>query len=514
MGNRNRLDSWKEVAAYLRRGARTVQRWEREQGLPVHRLQHDKLGSVYAYTDELDAWWESRRTLLENPPPVAAPIAERTIAVLPFKDMTREKDQDYLCEGLAEEIIMALSNVRGLRVASRSSSFCCRTGALDARETGKKLQVKTLLEGSVRRAQDRLRITVQLIDAETGFQQWSAGFNGEMKGIFELQEQIAASVAEALQVTLSPAEKEAIHRVPTNDIQAYECYLRGRKFYYGYGPRDMEFAIQLFVRAIALDTNFVPAYAGLADCWSTLYLYSERSEAVREQAEWASAKAVELAPESAQAHASRGLALSLTESGEEAEKEFETAISLDPGLFEAHYYFARHAFAAGHRQDAVQRYEEAMRVRPEDYQSPLLAAQIYDELGEPEKAREARQNGVALARRHLEMNPDDARAVYMAANGMVALGQREKGLQWVQRAQQMRPDDPMLLYNAGCVYSLAGAAEHALGCLEQAVERGLTQKEWFENDTNLDGLRRHPRFRTLLRKLESAEEKVRASRQC
>jgi len=500
MGKRERLDSWKEVAAYLRRGARTVQRWEREQGLPVHRLQHDKLGSVYAYTDELDAWWESRRTQLENPPP-AAPCAERSIAVLPFMDMTREKDQDYLCEGLAEEIITALSKVHGLRVASRSSSFCCRGGAQDARETGRRLQVKTLLEGSVRQAQDRLRIAVQLIDAETGFQQWSAAFNGEMKEIFELQEEIAGSVAGALQVKLSAAEKEAIAKSPTRDIQAYECYLRGRKFYYGYGPQDMEFAIQLFVRAIALDVDFVMAYAGLADCWSYLYLYSDRSEAVREQADWASAKAVELDPESAQAHASRGLALSLQENSGAADAEFDAAIRLDPNLFEAHYFSARHAFAQGRREDAIERYEEAMRVRPEDFQAPLLIAQIYEELGEQEKAREARTRGIALARRHLEMNPDDARAVYMAANGMVALGQRELGVDWVRRALRMRPDDPMLLYNAGCVYAMAGAAEEAVGCLERAVEHGLTQKGWFEHDNNLDGVRANPRFKALLRKM-------------
>jgi tetratricopeptide (TPR) repeat protein len=142
-----------------------------------------------------------------------------------------------------------------------------------------------------------------------------------------------------------------------------------------------------------------------------------------------------------------------------------------------------------------------MRVRPEDYQSPLLVAQIYEEKGSEEKARAARVRGIELARAHLLMNPDDARAVYMAANGMVALGQREMGVEWARRACQMRPDDSMLLYNVGCIYAMAGQTGEALDCLEKACALGLRQRGWYEHDSNLDSVRGEARFQALLRGL-------------
>jgi adenylate cyclase len=210
---------------------------------------------------------------------------------------------------------------------------------------------------------------------------------------------------------------------------------------------------------------------------------------------------VRLDPASAQARASRALALCINERFEEAEAEFQAALHLDPDLFEAHYFYARHCFVQGRQLQAVQHYEEAMRIRPEDYQSPLLVAQSYDDLGRPDDARRARRKGVELAEQHLKLNPDDARACYMAANGLVALGQTERGRQWAEKAVAMRPDDPMLLYNAGCIFSMLGSAERALDCLEQARDLGVAERGWYEHDSNLDPVRGHPRFRALLEQL-------------
>ena len=155
----------------------------------------------------------------------------------------------------------------------------------------------------------------------------------------------------------------------------------------------------------------------------------------------------------------------------------------------------------GELEKAVRLYGEAIRVRPEDYQAPLLVAQSYEVLGRAEEARAARERGIQTAEQHLQLNPDDARAVYMAANGMVALGQRERGKEWAERALAMRPADPMLLYNVGCIYSLLGCADQAITCLERAARNGLTQKGWYEHDSNLDPLRDHPRFQELVRSL-------------
>ena len=494
-----RLDSWKEIATYLKRGTRTVQRWEREEGLPVHRLPHEKLGSVYAYSAELDAWWSSRAAELRDPQQAAK--APPSIAVLPFADMSQDADQSYFCDGIAEEIISALSRLAGLRVASRTSSFRIRPAAGDSREIGRQLGVQTLLEGSVRKSGDQLRITVQLIDAVNGFQIWSERYDRQLVDIFPIQEEIAHNVVQALEVTLSPAESSALRKPATHNVQAYDCYLRGRKFYYEYSPRAIEFAIQMFVRASQLDPDYGQAYAGLADCWSYMYLYSDRSEAIRAQADWASLKAAELDPGSAQALASRGLSLSLSGRNQEAEQAFEAAIRIAPDLFEARYFYARHCFALGRLENAVAQYEGAIRARPEDYQSPLLVAQSYDDLGRHSDAAAARQQGVSLAERHLLLNPDDARALYMAANGLAALGERERSRQFLERALAIRPDDPMLLYNAGCIFAMLQLLDPALDCLQKAVLGGLTQKGWYLHDSNLDILRSHTRFQKLLETL-------------
>jgi len=454
---------------------------------------HFRTGSALEIRDELE---RLRRETVSAP---ADNIP--SIAVLPFADMSREKDQAYFCEGIAEEIINALSHVHGLRVASRTASFLFKDTVLELSDIGHRLHVETLLEGSVRKSGNRLRITVQLVDADRGFHLWSESFDRELKEVFEIQEEIARNVVRALQVTLTPQEKGALGKAPTSHIQAYDYYLRGRSFYYQYGKQDIEFALQLFSRATELDPNYALAYAGLADCWSYIYLYSERKTSVREQAEAASRRAVELAPGSAQAQASHALALSSGGHKEEAERGFEEALRLDPGLFEAWYFYARHAFVNGELEKAARLFRGASRVRPDDYQSPLLVAQIYDALGQPDEAKAARLRGVALVEERIELHPDDTRALYMGANGQVALGEREKGLEWARRAQSLAPDEPMLLYNLGCIFSLAGEIDQALDCLERAVAHGLIQKGWYEHDSNLDPLRKHPRFEKLMTKL-------------
>jgi len=424
-----------------------------------------------------------------------------SIAVLPFADMSREKDQAYFCDGIAEEIINALCRVQGLRVASRTSSFQFKDSLADLREIGNALRVDTVLEGSVRKSEHRLRITVQLIEAARGFHLWSESFDRELRDVFAIQQEIAHNVVRSLQVTLSPQEKGALAEVPTSQVQAYDYYLRGRSFYFRYGRHDIEFALQLFSRAIELDPEYALAHAGLADCWSYIYLYSERKDSVRLQAETAGRRAVELAPGSAQAQASLAVALSLGGRKEEAQAAFEKAIRLDPTLFEAWYYYARQAFASGDLPKARSLYEEAMRVRPEDFYSPLLIAQVYQELGRPEDARAARERGVALVEKRIDLHPDDARALYMGANGLVAIGQKDKGLEWARRARRIDPDDPMLLYNLGCIHALAGDVEEAIDCLERAAAGGLLQKGWYEHDGDLDPLRGHPRFKALLERM-------------
>jgi non-specific serine/threonine protein kinase len=427
-----------------------------------------------------------------------------SIAVLPFADMSQEKDQDYFCEGIAEEVITSLAQVRTLRVASRISSFQFKGAPLDSREIGRRLGVRHLLEGSVRKARDRLRITIELADVEAGYCLWSERYDRDMKDIFAIQEEIARNVVQALQLTLSPSQREALGKLPTTDVEAYEYYLKGRMFFYQYSRRGIEFARQMFSKAIELDPGYSLAHAGLADCCTFLFMHVVGREEMRAAAIEAGRQAVDLDPELAQAHVSLGLALSLTRDHDAAEREFETALRLDARLFEAHYFYARDSFMQGKLEKALKLYEKAFELRPEDYQSPLLAGQIYEDLKQPEMAETSRRRGLKAAETRLALHPDDVRALYMGANALVALGERERGLEWAQRAFALDPEDAMLLYNLACISSMATRIEDALDFLERSVRAGMNRLAWLQNDSNLDAIRSHSRFQAVVQELEAS----------
>jgi serine/threonine protein kinase/Tfp pilus assembly protein PilF len=436
-----------------------------------------------------------------------------SIAVLPFVDMSVERDQDYFCEGIAEEIINALTHVRELRVASRTSSIQFKATSMDSREIGDRLGVSTLLEGSVRKADEQLRVHAQLISVASGYHLWAGRYDRELKDVFAIQDEIAQAIVQALKVTLSPQERRAIRQVATTDARAYDYYLRGRKYYYQYRLKGIEFALQMFSRAIEIDPSYAQAYAGVADCCAYLCTVAGHGDETRERADAASRKALELDSELAEAHASRGVVLLIDDQHEAAEQAFEMAIQLNPRLFEAHFFYARACFTQGKFDEAIRRYEEAARVRADDYQSLLLVGQVFDDLGRTDEAAEARRRGVRRVEDRLDLNPDDTRALYMGANGLVmganglvALGERERGLEWARRAREIEPDESMVLYNLACVYSLEGEVEEGIDCLERAVDHGFTHVAWFRKDSNLDALRAHPRFGNLLGRLERAQQ--------
>ena len=431
----------------------------------------------------------------------AVRTSHRSITVLPFADMSEARDQGYLCEGIAEEILFALGRVKGLRVASRASAFRYRAAGADPAEIGTALQVTTLLDGTVRRAGDRIRITVTLVAVDDGFCLWSERYDRDVHDIFALQDEIARAVVNALEITLSSADREAAHRLSTPDLDAYECYLRGRSYFFRFDKRSVGYARELFEQAITIDPSYGRAYAGISDCSAYLYMNVGRSPADLERAMQSAEAALKVAPEMADAHSSLGTALSMLGRHAEAEAAFQRAIALNPNLFEAHYFYARDAFTQGKLDLAIREYEEASRVRPEDYQSPLLVAQSYEDLGHPDLAKICRLRGVAIAEAHLRMMPDDARALYMGANGLVALGEVERGLEWAKRAVGMGPDDPMLLYNVACIFSLANRVDEALGYIEAAVANGMRLRGWLEHDSNLDNIRNTPRFQAVMARL-------------
>jgi tetratricopeptide (TPR) repeat protein len=285
-------------------------------------------------------------------------------------------------------------------------------------------------------------------------------------------------------------------------VEAYEYYLKGRKYFYQMNEKAFEFARQMYGRAIEIDGAYALAYTGIADCCSFLYQYADSSEANLKGAEEASRKALDLDPDLAEAHASRGLALSLGGTFEEAEREFEEALRRDPRLYEAYYFYGRACLAHGRYERAAELFEKACEVRPESYEAPSFLEQALRGLGAPpEKVEEASRRTVELVERHVELNPDDARALYLGGGCLLTLGDRERALEWGRRARAIDPGDPMILYNVACLFAQAGDIEPGIEALESAVEAGFGHREWIEHDSDFDALRENPRFQALLSRL-------------
>ena len=424
------------------------------------------------------------------------------IAVLPFVDMSPNRDQDYLCEGLAEELINALTQIDGLRVAARTASFQFRSAGADVRDVGRRLNVETLLEGSVRKADNRLRVTVQLIEVASGYHRWSQRFDRTLDDVFAIQDEIAESVATSLRGhVLSRREKQALAR-PHTEAAAYEYYLRGRQHLPRMTQPDLDTSREMFLRAIDVDADYAPAWASLAAVHATLYEWFGSKDDDLKRAEEASLRALQLGPDLAEAHVARGFALSLSRRYDDAAREFEQAIALNANLFEAYYYFARTSFARGDIARSAELFRKAADVRQEDFQSAMLSGQSLRMLGQHEAAQAATRESIRRAEHILALNPVDVRTLSLGAGALFEDGQQARAMAWSQRALELYPDDMSAIFNGACTYAKARQKEEALALLERAVARGWGRRDWLEHDPDYDILRDDQRFKALMARLK------------
>ena len=424
----------------------------------------------------------------------------RSLGVLPFADLSAERDQEYFGDGIAEEILNALAKVGALHVAARTSCFAFRGTSIDAREIGRRLGVEALLEGSIRKARNRVRISVQLIDARNGYQLWSERFDREIDDIFAIQDEIARSVIDALSLSLTQREERRFLKASTKNVEAYEFYLRARKLFQRWTRQSIELGRQMFERAIELDPHFAAAWAGLATAHVYLFSWGGRDPDLQ-KAHNAGTRALELDPALADAHVAAGQSFSMEQRYGEAAAEFERATELDPMLFDAYYYYARSCFKAGDLEKALKLFEKAQAIRPEDYQSAALIAAVLRQLGRTDEARRADQLAIESINRHLEFNADEARAFNLGAIILARLGEVERAKQWNERAMSLAPDDDAILYNASCVFAVLGEDDQALAGLQRAIEAGLAGGDWVSHDPDWERLRDNPRFQALVQRL-------------
>ena len=433
-------------------------------------------------------------------PPAAVATTHASVAVLPFVDMSPERDQDHFCDGIAEEIINSLCCVRGLKVAARTSAFQYKGRPTDVREIGRALGVAAVLEGSVRKFGDRLRVTAQLVGAGDGYHLWSESFDRRLEDVFAIQDEIAQQVTSALKMSLVTGDSTGFGRGGTVSSDAYEYYLRGRALLRRHGELRID-ARQMFQRSIAFDPDFALAHAGLGAAiaerltWLQTHDPAEIDDALR-----ALDRAEALRPGLVEAMVALGSLQSAQGRNDEASATFAAAIERAPSYPDTYYWYGRHAFSTADHVRAAQLFQRNVELEPTNYTAWGLLASSRQMLGDAAGHQEAMLRCVQLIDRRLELFPDDIRAIQFGASSNAALRRRERALELCARALLIEPGAPGTLYNVACAYALLDENDKALDLVEKWVETGAGGN-WIREDPDFRKLKGTPRFTALLERL-------------
>ncbi len=456
---------------------------------------------VLAWAVELTPDGGYQKTSRKNGDGVMHPGAttKSSIAVLPLENLSGSAENEYFGDGIATEILNILCKSPELQVSSRTSSFSFRGRSLSARAIAQELGVVTILEGSVRRASGRVRISMQLIDAISDSHLWSETYDRELQDIFEVQDEIAGNVAHALRLKLFDDMQIAVSPAAiTNDTVAYDFYLRGT---FQFERGNMRAAINQFAHSTKLDPNFARAWAGLANSYSWICMWEDKSSENIRKADEASNVALKLAPNSAEANASRGFALIFQRKYDEAWQALEKSIQLDPQLYEAYYFAGRLMMPQGRMEEAAVFFAKAAEVRPDDVAAPALQTGALIGAGDAAAGMKAAQVTVAAAERQTRLSPDDSRSWSLGSGALATLGRTEEAVKWAERALVADPDysSPSTTYNVACTFALCGEDERAMDVLEKLSRSATLYRDWIENDADFDSLRKSSRFENLMK---------------
>jgi serine/threonine protein kinase/tetratricopeptide (TPR) repeat protein len=443
---------------------------------------------------------DARRALVESisdsKPPQGRP-ATRSIAVLYFENLSGVKDDEYFRDGITEDILTDLSKIKGLNVFPRTTVLAFRDVQTTAAQVCQQLRADYALEGSLRRAGNRLRINAQLIDAATGFPVWSERYDREMSDVFALQDEIAHKIAEALRITLTPQEQAELALKPTDNLQAYDLYLRGRSYARRRTRQDMEFALQMFENAVLLDPNFALAYAAIANGCAHAHYWSGAEPVWLERAQSASLKAVALSPDNPEVLISQAWILHSRGANEDAERIARAAISRKADCEGAYHLLLRALFSAGNYQKVVEIAEVALEASGTDYNVYVPILNSMNALGKSEAARNVRLRLIEALNSHLRGVPEDARARILLATTYAEEGREEDSVRETNLAMVLRPNEPTVLYNAACTFCFLNRKREALDALTKAWHAGYKDARWTRRDPDLTILHGEPEFERL-----------------
>ena len=421
----------------------------------------------------------------------------KSLAVLYFENLSGVKEDEYLRDGITEDIITELSKIRGLNTFSRPTVLAFRDKAVTPVQIGQQLKAAYVLTGSLRRSGNRLRINTQLVDTQTDFPLWSERYDREMKDVFEVQDEIARKIAEALRVTLSPQELEALAIKPTENLQAYDLYLRGKRYARRQTRQDLEFALQMFENAVTLDPSFALAYAACANACAMFYCNYSRDEIWVERARNASGHAVNLRWDLPEVQVSQAWVLYATELHDEAVRMVQKAIERRKDCEGAYYLLCRALFSAGRYQEVAEVVETALEASGEDYNVYVPIMNSLGAIGKEEVRRNIQLRRVAALENHLKQVPEDARARILLGGDYAELNRVEDAMRETNLAMTLRANEASILYNAACNYCLLKRKPEALEALTKAWQAGFKDAVWARRDPDLAFIHSDPEFEKL-----------------
>jgi TolB-like protein/Tfp pilus assembly protein PilF len=422
---------------------------------------------------------------------------EHSIAVLYFENLSGVKEDEYLRDGITEDITTELSKIKGLKTFSRAMVLAYRDKPVTAGQVGAEMGASYVLSGSLRRSGARLRINAQLVDASTDFPLWSERYDREMKDVFEVQDEIAQKIAAALRITLSPQEQQALSARPTEDLQAYDLYLRGRNYARRIGRQDLQFALQMYENAVAIDPEFSLAHAGLANVCAQYYYHFERQQQWIDRAISATQKASAKGHDEPEIMAARAWVIFAEGNYDEAADEIRKALARNPDLDGGHYLLGRSLFAAGRYQDVVDNMEEALAHAGENYNTTVPIHNALGALGKKDALANYLHREIAVYESHLKKVPEDARARVLLASDYATQGRYDDAKREANMAMVLRPDDSMILYNTACVFCAMNNGSDAMIAIKKAWESGYRDANWTRQDPDLSILHGDPEFERL-----------------
>ena len=462
----------------------------------IDRMMRKNRDERYQSLDEFISELENIKENIKN---TIQKTKKKAITVLPFDNISPDKESDYFSDGLTDEIIANLARLKDMRVVSRTTSIQYKKTQKDIKTIGRELGARYIMEGSVRKFQDNLRITTQLIDVETDEQLWAGTYKGTLADVFDIQEQVSKQIVDALMVKLSPTEKVVLTKRSTLNPEAFDYYLRAWDFLYRFNKNNLHFAIQLFQKAIELDPRYADAYAGLAHSYATFYQLFDRNENYLDKASELSLKALMYDNSLPDAYSALGFAYYNKGSFDEGITACKKAIELDTNNFFGYWVLGRIYVAIDKPRDAVEFFTKVVELNPDFYTIYGDLQTAYGRLDNKEKYKEILNLGLKVYAKYLSQHPDDARAHMYFATDLAQIGKIEKSKAEAKKALELSPGDPLMFYNAGCFYSQLGEKKLAIDSIKNALASGFSELEWLKRDIDLENIRDEPEFVELVK---------------